>query len=316
MHKNLLSRLFSILLISIILISSLAACKPAEKKITISGAFALYPLVVQWAEEYQKIHPDVRIDITAGGAGKGMSDMLSGAVDIGMISRDIKSEETSQGAFGIAVTKDAVFAVISKQNPYADKIMKQGLTKEALAKVYITAETTTWGQLLNDPSITDEIHAYTRSDSAGAAEMWAKFLGGSVQDDLKGVGVSGDPGLLDAVIKDPLGIGYNNLNYAFDIKTGNPVDGAIVVPIDANNNQTADADEVFLTQKDAVAAVANGKYPSPPARLLYLATKGKPTDAVKDFIQWILNDGQKYVADAGYINLTDAQLATEQDKLK
>ena len=48
--------------------------------ITVSGAFALYPMMVAWAEEYQNIHPGVRIDVSAGGAGKGMADTLGGAV--------------------------------------------------------------------------------------------------------------------------------------------------------------------------------------------------------------------------------------------
>ena len=39
-------------------------------KISISGAFALYPLTVMWAEEFNKLHPKVRVDISAGGAGK------------------------------------------------------------------------------------------------------------------------------------------------------------------------------------------------------------------------------------------------------
>jgi len=60
-----------------------------SQKITISGAFALYPMMVKWAEEYQKIHKDVRIEVSAGGAGKGMTDALTGMVDLGMVSRDI-----------------------------------------------------------------------------------------------------------------------------------------------------------------------------------------------------------------------------------
>ena len=58
-------------------------------KITLSGAFALYPMVVKWAEEFQKIHPDVTINVSAGGAGKGMADALSNMVDLGMYSNHI-----------------------------------------------------------------------------------------------------------------------------------------------------------------------------------------------------------------------------------
>lgn len=293
-----------------------AAAPAGEQKIAISGAFALYPLVVKWAEEYQKIHPEVRIDVSGGGAGKGMADTLAGAVDIGMVSREVTEEETAQGAYGIGVTRDAVFCTISASNPYLADLMKAGITKETLADIFLTGEITTWGQVLGKPEITDEIHAYTRSDSAGAAEMWAKYVGGKKQDELLGIGVNGDPGELEAVIKDPLGIGYNNLNYAYDLQANAPVAGAAVLPLDSNGNGSVDTDEEIATKDQAVNAVSTGKYPSPPARPLYLVTKEKPAGAEADFIAWVLGDGQKYVAEAGYVELTPDQLTESQNKLK
>jgi len=67
-----------------------ASCVSQKRKdntITISGAFALYPLVIQLSEEYRKENPQVRFNITGGGAGKGLADALSEVVDLGMFSR-------------------------------------------------------------------------------------------------------------------------------------------------------------------------------------------------------------------------------------
>ena len=75
--------------------SATAVPEGRSGRITVSGAWALYPMVVKWAEEYKKIHPAVRIDISAGGAGKGMADALSRTVDLGMISREINPVEVS-----------------------------------------------------------------------------------------------------------------------------------------------------------------------------------------------------------------------------
>ena len=85
--------------------------------IAVSGAFALYPMMTLWAQEFTKLHPDVQFDVQGGGAGKGMTDTLAGAVDIGMISRAIKPEEESQGAYWVAVAKDGVFPIVSASNP-------------------------------------------------------------------------------------------------------------------------------------------------------------------------------------------------------
>ena len=104
-------------LIGAILIYILSGCSTKHEQVSnetklsgtlsISGAFALYPMAVKWAEEFKKLNPDVKIDISAGGAGKGMTDVLSGMVDIGMLSRDVNKEEETQGAWKIALTKDA-----------------------------------------------------------------------------------------------------------------------------------------------------------------------------------------------------------------
>ena len=290
--------------------------QPLEGYLSISGAWALYPMMQRWAEEFKVANPGVTIDVSAGGAGKGMADALSDAVDIGMVSRDITADEEARGAFWVPVTKDAVFPDVNAQNPVLADLLRQGISQEMLVGIFITGEITTWGQVVGRPEITDAIHVYTRSDSCGAAETWAKYLGNSQQEDLLGIGIYGDPGLLDAVIKDPLGIGYNNLNYVFDLSTGVAVSGAAVVPIDTNANGTADADELLETKAEAVEMVATGRFPSPPARALNLVTHGKPDGLTQAFIAWILSDGQAYVDEAGYIPLTAEQLEAALQKIR
>lgn len=283
--------------------------------ITISGAFALYPMMTRWAEEYQRMHPNVQFNISAGGAGKGMDDVLSGAVDIGMVSRDITPEEEVQGAFWVAVTKDAVFPVVSARNPVIADLMKTGLSQDVFTGIFITGEVKTWGQAIGSTQITDEIHVYTRSDACGAAENWAKYLGGT-QANLMGIEVFGDPGLLDVVVNDSLGIGYSNLNYAYDAYSEEAVSGTAILPVDVNDNGKIDPDEFLRTKGEAVMAVANGKYPSPPARVENLVTHGKPEGLTRDFILWVLTDGQRYLEETGYIPLPLEQLDVALEKLQ
>ena len=287
-----------------------------EGTIAVSGAWALYPMMTRWAEEFQKLHPKVQFDVSAGGAGKGMADALAGAVDIGMVSRDITPEEEGKGAFWVAVTKDAVFPTINAQNPVLQDLLKKGVTRQQFIDLYINGTIKTWGELVGRPEITDEIHLFTRSDAAGAPETWAKYLG-MKQEDLLGVAVFGDPGVMDAVIKDPLGIGFNNLGYAYDLTSGKPVEGAAILPIDYNENGQADPDEVLETMAEAIEMVATDKYPSPPARALNLVTNGKSTNPiVLAFLQWILTDGQQFVGEAGYVKLPQEQLDAGLQKLK
>ena len=105
-------------------------------KITISGAFALYPLTVKWAEEFQKLHPRVTVNVSAGGAGKGMTDALTGMVDLGMFSKSVSPEEQAKGAWWIAVAKDAVLPTVNKENPVLNILKSKS---ETLSEIILSA---------------------------------------------------------------------------------------------------------------------------------------------------------------------------------
>jgi phosphate transport system substrate-binding protein len=290
--------------------------EPLRGTITVSGAFALYPMMTVWADEFTKLHPDVQFDVQGGGAGKGMTDTLAGAVDIGMISRAIRPEEEAKGAVWVSVAKDAVFPIVSASNPVLADLVARGMTNQTFEGIFVTGEIKTWGEAVGKPEITDEIHVYTRADACGAGEQWALFSGGKVQTDIQGVGLNGEPALVDTVGKDPQGIGYANLNSSFDLSSGQPVQGIVVAPIDIDGNGMVDTGEYFRTKEQAVQAIADGTYPSPPARFENLATKGKPKGPVLAFMNWVLTDGQALLNQAGYVPLSPDQQAESLAKIK
>ena len=282
--------------------------------ISISGAFALYPITVKWASEFKKLHPKVTFNISAGGAGKGITDALSGLVDIGLASRDIDPSEVKKGAYTIYVTKDAVVPTFNANNPNAAALLAKGVTRNEFLNVFVTGSITNWKQLGGKVSV--PIHIYNRSDAAGAGETWAKYFG-KKQEDLLGVGVYGDPGLAQAVKKDVTGIGYNNLAYLYDLKTRKQIPGISVLPIDVNGNGKIDANENFYGTIDQLTeAIATGKYPSPPARNLGFLFKGKPKKKeLIEFVKYVLTTGQKFVDENGYIALSNAKLQEELKKV-
>jgi phosphate transport system substrate-binding protein len=288
---------------------------PVTGNLTLSGAWALYPMALKWVEEFQKLNPGVRIDVQAGGAGKGIADALAGMVDVGMVSREINPAEVEKGAFAVAVTKDAVIPTLSARNPRLKELLARGLKREEFIGLWITKTVTSWDALLGRTGKAD-VHVYTRSDACGAAETWAAYMG-KKQEDLGGIGVYGDPGLADAVKRDPLGVGFNNVNFAYDAKTLKPVAGIIICPIDLDGNGKVDpAESVYATRDDVTKAIAAGVYPSPPARDLYFVTKGKPSKPVLvAFMKWVLTEGQKYIPETGYIPLGAGKLAEGLDKI-
>lgn len=310
MKKNL------ILLLSISLFISCSEQKSQENgelegEISISGSFALYPLAIKWAEEFQKLNPKVIIDVTAGGTGKGVADALSKTVDLGMVGREVNEEEIKNGAWYVAVTKDAVIASINDKNPVISDIYSKGVTREIFNKIYIKQSIKTWGEVVGNTN-TSKIEIYKRSDAGGVTESWAKFLK-SDQDSIQGIGIFGDPGVAQAVKKEVNGIGFNNTLYIYDVNTRKPYEGISPVPIDVNANGTIDTNENFYSNLDSlIAAINDGRYPAPPARELYFLSKGKPENPIAiAFLKWALTDGQKYCKESGYINLEESKLKSE-----
>jgi phosphate transport system substrate-binding protein len=295
-----------VLIVSMVGILGLAGCTTQkENTIKVSGAYSLYPMMVVWAQRYHTLHPDVNIDVSSGGAGKGMADALSGAVDLGMVSRDITTAEADQGIIAVAVVEDAVLATINSANPVLDQIVEHGVTKQQFRDIFINYSIPTWGELVGDSNNTDPIKVYSRSDPCGAAEAWVKYLGDYTQDDIPTIEeitkVKGDDSMSKSIASDPLGIGYSNINYIYSNTTNAPKEGIVVVPIDLNENGTIDPEENFYDNRNEIVnAEMSNALPSPPSRLVYLVTLNNFTGITKDFVEWILTEGQQYTFENGY----------------
>ena len=284
--------------------------------ITLSGTFALYPLAVKWAGDFQKLHPDVTIDISAGGAGKGLTDALCDVVDLGMVSRDLDPSELQRGAFTIPVAKDAVVPTINAKNPVIKDLQTKGVKRQVFVDLWMTGKQLSWGQIAGTAN-KNGVVVYTRSDACGAADTWAKYLGGK-QEHLKGTGVFGDPGVASSVQKDVNGIGMNNIGYVFDYKTGKLNPDIAIVPIDVNGNGKIDADENFYSDRSQLAkAIADGRYPTPPARDLFMVSHGKPKNPVViEFLKYVLTKGQQANEEQGYIAVSEDKIKDSLKKLK
>jgi phosphate transport system substrate-binding protein len=280
-----------------------------EGNISISTSFALYPLVLKWTDEFHRLHPDVEFDVSAVGADKSVSDNLAGFVDLGGISRELREREEEAGLWEVAVARDTVVAILSEANPYLRELLSQGCTREGLARIWLAGDIRTWGDVFADKSVSTPLRSYTRADPCGAGEIWSLFLGGR-QEDLRGIGVHGESWMARAIKEDPLGIGYTNLNFAYDALSLEPIRGIRVLPIDLDENGRIDAGEDFYASRDRILeAIASRKYPSPPSRDLYLISKGIPKNrSVREFMIWSLTEGQVHVSATGFIPLLDSEL--------
>lgn len=274
-----------------------------------------------WADEYES-ETGVGIDVSGGGTGVGVSDVLNEQVDIAMMGREPDEDELDQGLFAVAMLIDTVVGTINVDNPVYDEIRENGLTRSEFEAVF-TREITNWGELV-DADVDEPIYVYGRSDSSAAYKQWGDFLGGEDDfytenelEDFADGNFDGDQQVAQAINNDALGFSMNNLNYVYDYNTGDLEMDIRPVPLDIDGSGTLSPAEDFYDDRDEfLTAVEEGIYPAPPAREMFIAAKEEFEDEAAEFAAWVLTEGQQYVRENGYAPLDDDRLTEEQARLE
>ena len=110
--------------------------------IVVNGSTSVYPVVGAMAEAYQEIHPDVQIAVHSTGSGAGVTSVIEGTSDIGMASRDLDDDETSQVTEVRAVAHDGIAVVVHPDNPL------ESLSMDQVADIF-RGDFSTWADVLD-----------------------------------------------------------------------------------------------------------------------------------------------------------------------
>lgn len=181
--------------------------------ITIQGSTTVNPIMMAVEEEYEKIHPNVRISITANGSGTGAAATIDGTADIGMLSRDLKTSETDAGLVPTVIGKDGIAIIVNKSVTGIDN-----LTLDQIAKIY-DGTYTNWNQLGGVDHAIDVCGRESSSGTRGAFEELlsgkvAGFSSSSVTD--KMVEFASNNALLTHIETTDYSIGYVSLGIALE----------------------------------------------------------------------------------------------------
>ena len=181
--------------------------------ITIQGSTTVNPIMMAVEEEYEKIHPNVRLSITANGSGTGAAAATDGTADIGMLSRDLKTSETDAGLVPTVIGKDGIAIIVNKSVTGIDN-----LTLAQIAKIY-DGTYTNWNQLGGVDHAIDVCGRESSSGTRGAFEELlsgkvAGFSSSSVTD--KMVEFASNNALLTHIETTDYSIGYVSLGIALE----------------------------------------------------------------------------------------------------
>ncbi|MGQ9501546.1 MAG: phosphate ABC transporter substrate-binding protein [Anaerolineae bacterium] len=251
------------------------------------GSDTLVNLALAWAENYMRLHPEVRISVTGGGSGTGIAALINGTVDIANASREMKPEEVEKArANGIipkefVVAYDAIAVLVHPSNPVP------GLTLEQISQIY-TGRITNWREVGGEDR---PIVLLSRESNSGTYLYFLEHVVrlGDPNSELlfspDTLLMPSSEGISAEIRQNPNAIGYDGLGYVTPDQK--------VLAIAAR-----EGGEYVLP---SIETVKKGLYPI--SRSLYMYTAGEPTGVIKDYIEWIRTKGQKHVVELGFVPL-------------
>lgn len=247
--------------------------------ITVKGSDTMVQLAQRWAEKYMKQNSGVNIQVTGGGSGTGISALINGTTDICTASRPMKDGEKLKlreryGSTGIEVrtAKDGLTIYVNEANGIGELSFAQ-------IKGIYTGAIKNWKEVGGADA---SIILYGRENSSGTyAFLKEKVLD---NDDYANSmqALPGTAAVVNAVKRDPNGIGFGGAGYAKGVKE-------LAV-------RKSDGDKAFLPHKENIAS---GDYPI--TRFLYFYLRQKPDGDMKEFIKWVRGpEGQAVVENEGF----------------
>jgi len=254
----------------------------AGEVIRVVGSTTVLPIVSRAAEAYMNLHGgEVQITVNAGGSGVGVNGAGTGQAQIGMVSREVTSEERDRfsrpGLKTFVVGRDAVACAISA-SVYEAGV--RSLTREQIAKIY-RGEIRNW-KAVGGPDraivvIDKEHHRGTRHvfmnfvfGDENARAPGARLVTGANNEEQAKIGQSDSA------------IGMLSLAWLNGRVRG--------VAIELNGDRI----------EPTLQNIVTGRFPI--SRNLNLVTVGEPQGQVRKFIDFIQGpEGRKIVEGSGYI---------------
>ncbi len=114
--------------------------KGLSGKITVAGSSSVFPVMEKLSEAYQKLNPNMTIEVSQSDSGTGITSATQGVCDIGMSSRDLKDSEIEKGIKSVKIAIDGVAVIVNQNNKLSN------ISKEDVCSIY-TGTITNWSQV-------------------------------------------------------------------------------------------------------------------------------------------------------------------------
>ncbi|MHC5249493.1 phosphate ABC transporter substrate-binding protein PstS [Enterococcus sp. LJL90] len=280
--KNFLKRaaLLTTIAGGLFLMSGCASWADRGESITAVGSSALQPLVETVAEQYQTANAGQFINVQGGGSGTGLSQVQSGAVQIG--NSDVFAEEKDGiDASALVDHQVAVVGITPVVNP---EVGVTDISLSDLSKIFL-GEITNWSEVGGNDVAIVLLNRASGSGTRSTFEKWV--LDGQTAAQAQEQDSSG---MVRSIVADtPGAISYLAFSYVTDDIQTLSIDG--VAPTDDN----------VKTNSWIIWSYE------------HMYTLGTPTELTQTFLDYILSDDiqNNVVGELGYIAISQMQVARD-----
>ena len=272
--------------------------------IEIDGSSTVFPVSEAVAEEFGKLHPDVRVNVGVSGTGGGFKRFTVGETDISDASRPIKEAEAQAAAdngieyYPLRVAMDGLSVMVSPDNDFVEC-----LTTDQLKMIWEPGSTVSkWSDV--DPSWpSSDIALYGPDTDSGTFDYFTEEIMGEAQLSRPDYTASADDNVLvQGIAGGKYSLGYFGFAYYQENQ-----DKLNLVAVDSGNGCVLPTSE----------SIENGTY-SPLSRplFIYVSKQSMERPEVKAFVEFYLDNAADLAQEVGYIKLGDDEYASNRDAIK
>lgn len=315
----------------------------ATTQLNASGSTFIFPIESVWSRVYERIDRNTRINYQPIGSGGGIGQLMQGLTDFAGSDAPLTDEQIAK-APGRILHFPAVLGadVVAYNLPEVVPPARLRLTGPVIADIF-RGKITQW----NDPAIaglnpalkltTRDIVTCHRSDGSGTTYIFTDYLSKASLDWATAIGKgitvkwptgsegNGNQGVADLLVHTPGAIAYLEQTYASEAKLP-------FAQVQNSANQWIDPDLKSITiaannsmhnlptdlRASITDAPGEGSYPisSYTYFLVYQQqSDGAKAAAIRDFLHWMLHDGQSYAAQLHYAPLPGAIIEREEAQI-
>ncbi|MBD2497979.1 PstS family phosphate ABC transporter substrate-binding protein [Nostoc sp. FACHB-280] len=302
-----------LLMLALVISYSITGCSSQNEKqqqVSIDGAAVGFPISLAVAEEYHNVKADAVVSVASSGTGGGISKFCAGEIDIVGASRTIRDEEIAKCKskniefLEIPIALDGIAVIVNRQNDFV-----QCLTVDELKTIWSAkadSKILTWNQV-NPKFPNENMKLYAPASDTGTFDYFTQAVTGKAKNGRTDYTPSHNQNtLVQGVAGDKYSLGYVGISYYIQNQ-----DKLNLVAVENSNGK--------CEKPVPVDNVVRNIY-TPLSRPLFIYVSKKSLDtkpAVREFVDFYLENSWKWVDSAGYVALPDeAYVKVKQKFLK